>query len=354
VVRSFFTHEALRAPVVTTGPAVWGLSPETPGTGLGAVGYAMKHLVPVGRPIGGSGALPAAVQGALVAAGGRVRTGALVEEILVEGRRTRGVRVGGGEVIEAPTVVVATDPRRAIVEWLSGTPAGVHEWRQIWQRRPVGEGYESKVDAVITSRPRYLRFSDDVLARHGVSEPLLPTTIVSPSLAEITTAHLAMARGEVARNPMFYVNVPSVLDSTMRATDGDVFSLEVLYTPYRVRGGWAGSTEPDRWLDRFAALVEPGWRSSVARYRTVTPPVLEEEFHLVRGHAPSFAGGPLAALAGRDSELTRYETPISGLFLTGAATFPGAGVWGASGRSAAAVILRSLGARGGSLPAAAG
>ena len=34
VVRSFFTAEQLRGPVVTTGPSVWGLSPETPGTGL--------------------------------------------------------------------------------------------------------------------------------------------------------------------------------------------------------------------------------------------------------------------------------------------------------------------------------
>jgi beta-carotene ketolase (CrtO type) len=37
--------------------------------------------------------------------------------------------------------------------------------------------------------------------------------------------------------------------------------------------------------------------------------------------------------------LTRYETSINGLFITGAATFPGAGIWGASGRNAAMRIL---------------
>ena len=53
--------------------------------------------------------------------------------------------------------------------------------------------------------------------------------------------------------------------------------------------------------------------------------------------------GPLhpAALVGRERELTRYETPVRGLYLTGAATFPGAGVWGASGRNAATTILRT-------------
>jgi phytoene dehydrogenase-like protein len=47
----------------------------------------------------------------------------------------------------------------------------------------------------------------------------------------------------------------------------------------------------------------------------------------------------MAALLGRRRELSRYRTPIDGLYLTGGATFPGAGVWGASGRNAAATIL---------------
>ena len=71
----------------------------------------------------------------------------------------------------------------------------------------------------------------------------------------------------------------------------------------------------------------------------MTPDVYERDFHLPAGHATSFAGGPLAALRNPDPELTKYETAVDGLYLTGAATFPGAGVWGASGRNCAAVIL---------------
>ena len=40
--------------------------------------------------------------------------------------------------------------------------------------------------------------------------------------------------------------------------------------------------------------------------------------------------------------LSRYRTPVTGLYLTGAATFPGAGVWGASGRNAARTVLRTM------------
>ena len=62
-----------------------------------------------------------------------------------------------------------------------------------------------------------------------------------------------------------------------------------------------------------------------------------------RGHATSFGGSPLSAVLGRPRELTRYTTPIAGLYLTGAATYPGAGVWGASGRNCANVLLASSG-----------
>jgi phytoene dehydrogenase-like protein len=74
----------------------------------------------------------------------------------------------------------------------------------------------------------------------------------------------------------------------------------------------------------------------------MTPDRYESEFHMPEGHATSFAGGPLAALRGDPPELTRYRTSVPGLFLCGAATFPGAGVWGASGRHCATAVLRSI------------
>ena len=61
-------------PALVAGPMVWGISPETPGTGLGALTYAMRHVGRVGRPVGGSGALTEALRAAVRAPGGAVRT----------------------------------------------------------------------------------------------------------------------------------------------------------------------------------------------------------------------------------------------------------------------------------------
>ena len=339
VLRRFFTHDALLAPAVVVGPAVWGLSPDTPGTGLGALTYALKHTGHVGRPVGGSGSLPAAALAAFETAGGKVRTASAVGAIRCEGGRVRGVELVDGTAIDAPVVVAACDPRTAFVQWLRDPPPHAREVVTRWRAAPEVDGYESKLDAVVATPPHY-RQTDPQVVRRLDYDPLTATTIVAPGLDAMAAAHRLMARGEVAERPMFFANVPSVLDPTMRAGDDHVLSLEVLYTPYRVAGGWPGSAEPERWLERFAGLVQPDFLDGVRAWRAMTPDRYESEFHLPRGHATSFAGGPLAALRGRPPELTRYETPVAGLYLTGAATFPGAGVWGAPGRNAATVILR--------------
>jgi phytoene dehydrogenase-like protein len=340
VLRSFFSREVIMGPAVTTGPAVGGLSPFAPRTGLGALTYAMKHAGHTGRPVGGSGAVPSSILAAFVAAGGTLRTNARVAGILCEGERVRGVELAGGEVIEAPLVVSACDPRETLVSWVKDAPPAARPLIESWRKAEVKEGYESKVDAIISAVPRLRSLDEGQFARLGVDEPAIGTMIVAPSLADIAAAHRLAEDGRIADRPMFFVNVPSVLDESMRVDGNHVLSLETLYTPYSLRGGWETSHEPERWLQRLATLVEGDFESTILRWRAMTPLSYEREFNLPNGHATGFGGSPLSAMLGRNPELTRYETPVKGLFLTGAATYPGAGVWGASGRNTATVILR--------------
>src|SRR5581483_350764 len=213
-----------------------------------------------------------------------------------------------------------------------------------WARTAVASGYEAKLDAVIAARPTYAAVDDATLGRLGVDEPLVATAVVTPPAAGIASARDAADAGTVADQPVFLANVPSVPDpSVAPVAGGDVFSLEVLFTPYDLAGGWDGSREPARWLEVYGRTVLPGFIEGVRASRVVAPPDYERDFNLVRGHAPSFPGGPLAALAGRARELSRYETPVRGLYLSGAGTFPGPGIWGASGRNAARVVLSAVG-----------
>ena len=310
-------------------PMVWGISPEWPSSGLGSLTHAMRHVATVGRPVGGSGQVPLALLAAFEAAGGTLRAASAVDTILCSGDRVSGVALLDGTEIMAPVVVSACNPHDTFLRWLKQPPAAADDLVRRWRGVRHDEGYESKIDAVL-SAPPVLR---------GDARPLGPTTIIAPGLADIHRGAGLIAEGRVLERPGMLVNVPTLLDPSMAPAGRHVFSLEALYTPFGLAGGWAGSAEPRRWLEAFAALCEPGFLDSIIEWRAMTPDVYERDFHLPAGHATSFAGGPLAAFRNPNPELTRYETAVDGLYLTGAATFPGAGVWGASGRNCATVVL---------------
>ena len=205
-----------------------------------------------------------------------------------------------------------------------------------WSAIPHDDGYESKIDAVLD---RCARRSCAATGSLGADAPP-----IAPVLAEIDRGHRSCCAGPRCSNGPGCSSTCRPCSIRRWLPPGrHVLSLEVLYTPYGLRGGWTGVAEPRRWLELFAELCEPGFLDSIVDWRAMTPDVYEREFHLPAGHATSFAGGPLAAFRNTNPELTKYETAVAGLYLTGAATFPGAGVWGASGRNCATVILEQRG-----------
>lgn len=338
VMRQFFDSDEVISPAMVEGPVVWGVSPETPGTGLGALGYALRHVAPVGRPRGGSGVLPEAILRSFLASGGLLRTRARVTGILCDGARVSAVQTSDGATLTAKIVVSSIDPHRTFVTWLKNPPARAGALVKKWSERSSAEGYESKIDAIVSAPPMLLEGSGSL-----PSQPVPSTIIVAPSTAELHRGAQLLSEGRIMPRLALLANCPSVSDDSVAATDSHIFSLEALYTPYKFRDGWPNQQEAFRWLDQFSSIVEPGFIESIQQWRVLTPADYERDFHLSKGHATSFSGGPLAAFLGREPELTRYHTPVKGLFLTGAATFPGAGVWGSSGRSTANTIISSMG-----------
>ncbi len=117
------------------------------------------------------------------------------------------------------------------------------------------------------------------------------------------------------------------------------------YHPYALaRGSW--DDQRQRAADDLLAAVgrfAPNVPECVEEVYVQTPPDLERELGLYNGNVmhlemsldQMFSFRPAPGLAG-------YRTPLPGLFLTGASTHPGGGVFGASGRNAARVVARAL------------
>ncbi len=347
----YFDNWRLAMPAVGMGPTVWGLAPEAPGTGLAALSYSIRHLVQSGRPAGGSGALVDAIRGSFEAAGGRIRYETRVESLLLSDGQVAGVVLSDGAHLRAGTVVAACDPSDVFVRWLRDeAPRSASRLVGRWKQKPRPKGYESKVDGVLGGIPVPVA-AEELGEQIPGFDAVGHTMVVSPSPDELLQAHQRRAHGQVADRPTLLIDVPSVVDPLMSpGGDRHVLSLEVLFTPYDHPGGWRSSTEPDRWLDLWADQMVPEARDLLLEWRVMTPDRYETEFSLHQGYSPTWAGSPLGAFLGRAPELTRYRTPVAGLFLTGAGTYPGAGIIGASGRNAARVVLsdlqsRTLGAR---------
>jgi phytoene dehydrogenase-like protein len=308
----YFDDWRLVMPAVGMGPTVWGLAPETPGTGLAALAYSIRHRVESGRPTGGSGALVDAIRGSFEAAGGRIQCGTRVESLLVNDGLVDGVVLSDGVRLRAGTVVAACDPSDVFVRWLrDDLPPSASRLVRQWQRRSPPMGYQSKVDAVLSGIP--VPAVAGGLREHIPGfDPVGHTMVVSPTPDELIQAHQRRAHGRVADRPTLLIDVPSLVDPMMSPpADRQVLSLEVLFTPYNHPGGWSSSTEPDRWLDLWAEQMVPGARDLVLEWRVMTPDRYETEFSMHQGHAPAWAGSPLDAFLGRSPELTRYRTPIT-------------------------------------------
>ena len=273
---------------------VWGISPELPGTGLGALTYAMRHVAQR-RSTGRRerhGCRRRSLRGVRAPRWRRCAPTARSTRSSATATPCVGVALADGTEITAPVVVSACDPHRTFVEWLRDPPAGARR-----RRRALASASPSPTATSRRSTP----------SSHRAPRSAATATHRSASTLDRRAqldrrdgpGHRADARRAGApRRPALLVNVPSIArsDDGARRRRSTCSASRCCYTPYRLRGGWPASTEPRRWLELFADRCEPGFLDSIVDWRAMTPDVYEREFHLPAGHAASFAGGPLAAL----------------------------------------------------------
>ena len=242
VLRSFFHHDALLGPALVAGPMVWGISPETPGTGLGALSYAMRHVGHVGRPVGGSGAVPTALRARVRGApAATLRTGAHGRrDHCATATRSRGVALADGTEITAADRGVGVRPARHVRRVAAATrrrrPAAlVARWRASAARRRlrVEARRRRSTEAPVAARRRRRRSASTL-------------TLVAPSLAEMDRGGDADGERRGPR-PAGHARQRADARSTRRwrQPGRHVFSLEVLLHAVRAARA-AGPARPSR------------------------------------------------------------------------------------------------------------
>jgi phytoene dehydrogenase-like protein len=319
-----FTDERLRTALAWWAAQAGPATSDSATSPLLATALLMHRRAP-GRPRGGSGALTAALARRLTASGGTVTTGDAVATIDAE-----SVTTVSGRRIDARAVVCATHVLTALQ--LLGDEALMAAAQS---RLRVGPGL-GMVLRVLTDRlPRYPAAPIDV---HTAMQ------FVVRSRDQLRAAHAAMLQGECPVDPPLLVMTPTATDQSLAPSGQHVVSIWTQWHPRRLREQTWESVR-NRETDRLVAALDaaaPGFAAAVRATHLQTPEDLERELGLPNGNVlhldmtldAMFALRPLPEWSG-------YLGP-RGVYLCGASTHPGGGVWGASGRSVADLVERTL------------
>ncbi|MBV9369561.1 MAG: NAD(P)/FAD-dependent oxidoreductase [Frankiales bacterium] len=304
-----------------------GPPPHEPGTAPMLATAVLMHRRAPGRPRGGSGMLTAALARRLGLYGGALRTGDAVISLQRQGN-SWSVLTASGDRIAARRVMSGC--HIAMLLDLLGDTAGRKKLR-------IGPGM-GMVLRVLTDRlPPY---SVEVDGAHRGMQLLAPTRDV------LRSAYGDFLRGDAPSDPPLLVMTPTATDSSLAPEGRHVVTVWTQWHPRNLRDGASWDDVRKRETDRLVEGVDryaPGFAASVIDTLLQTPADLERELGLHNGNVMHLEMSLDAMFALRPLPgWSSYRSPLPGLYLCGASTHPGGGVSGASGRSAARVLLRDV------------
>jgi phytoene dehydrogenase-like protein len=305
---------------------------------MGAVvGFVLAVMASSGGfavPEGGAGAITRALCRRVEEAGGTIRCGARVSEIVVRGGRAVAVRTEAGDEIEATRAVVADVAAPALYLRLLNEAVVPSRIARAMRRFVHGFG-TFKMDWALEGP---VPWRSEEASRAAVVH-------AGDSLDDLARFTREVRAGVLPEHPYLVVGQQSLADPT-RAPPGRQTLWAYSRVPSRIDGGWEAAKE--RFADRIEARLEglaPGFQQRILGRAVWAPGDLEAmDENLIGG---DLAGGSAAIrhqLFFRPVfPWFRYRTPVAGLYLGSSYTHPGAGVHGACGANAAGMVLRDVG-----------
>ena len=340
LVRETFEHEGLRAALCWLA-AQSGPPPNETAAGDFLGWHAMIHKSGVKRPRGGSGALTQALARCLEHHGGRVRLSAEVERIEIEHNTVKGVRLVGGERIEARRIVSNAHVHTTFLKLIGAENLQGRLAKRVSDIR-IGNGFGMIVRCAVSELPDYRAAPTN----GKPSDCHRGLQLLCPSLEYLERAYADYLRGRPSENPAALAMTFSAVDPSLAPENKHTLFIWGQYYPYQLSDDSSWDEIAEREANRLIDVVTryaPNVRSSIINRFIQTPLDLEKRLGLLRGNVmhvemsfdQMFMFRPLR-------ELSTYRTPIKNLYLTGASTHPGGGVFAASGRNTAHVVLQDV------------
>ena len=282
---------------------------------------------------GGADVMIKAMLGLLAELGGEVHLGAEVARVEVVGGRASGVTLADGRSLAASKAVIANVNPRLLFGKLLAAGSGEPEVDRRMKAFRAGPG-TMMIHLALDALPDW---------RAGAALKRFAYVHLAPDFASMAKAYAEALAGLLPAEPVLVVGQPSAVDPSRAPEGKHVLWIQVRVLPAEVKGDAAGTIAPGDWdaikeayADRAIALIEryaPDFSQRVLARAVLSPKDLERANpNLIGGDSLSgshhldqyFLFRPIAGWS-------RYSTPLAGLHMVGASTWPGAGVGAGSG-----------------------
>lgn len=318
--------------------AAWGLhldfAPDVAGGALFPYLESMANQA-FGMVIGNGGAdtIIRAMTAVLKAKGGELLLDSPVERIRIENGKAVGVVLAGGREIRAAKAVVANINPKLLFGKLVPKSAERAEFdRKVEGFRP-GPG-AMMIHLAMDGLPDWTA---------GAELKNYAYVHIAPDMQMMGRVYSEAMAGLLPAEPALVVGQPTAIDPSRAPEGKHVLWVQVRVLPAEIRGDALGQIEARDWesakgayAERVLDIIEryaPGTRTKIRSTAVFSPADLERENpNLVGGDSLSgshhldqnFLFRPVAGYS-------RYKTPVSGLYMCGASTWPGAGTGAGSG-----------------------
>lgn len=312
------------------------------GSGAYIASFGSVHRAGIYRPIGGMSGMINAMQKCLEAHKGEVRCNSKVEELIMDGKRVKGVRLVGGEELFASRGVLANCAPQVALGKLLPASAKDREFENKIKFIPANSVAVApfKIDMAIGGPLSYPKAQEKRKKRDDMD--VRKTTFMTGTLEDHIAQHKACLRGEqVDFLPPMYFAIMSANDASIAPKGEDVFYIYA-NVPINPIGGWTAENK-EKYSKQIMASVSrfvSGLDKEIGRVEH-TPRDFEEQFGAPNGAYFHVDMIPTRMLMNRPAPgLGGYKTPYDGLYLASAGSHPSGGVCGWAGRLAAQEAMR--------------
>jgi phytoene dehydrogenase-like protein len=346
LIDELFEHPAMRTALAWLS-AQSGPAPSEMASGDMLGWNAMIHKSGAKRAKGGSGALTQAMAKCLESHGGQIICNADVSEIVHDSHEGwkvmfHGVSPYGHRFDEENTanrVVSAVHLHTLFGKMLKNAS---EEQKKRVARTRVGNGFGMIVRHAVEELPDYGDGPAGPLP--GTKDYQTSLQLLCPSIDYLNSSHRDFMFGQPPQKPSVVSMSFSSLDPTLAPAGKHTLFTWGQYHPYELKNGENWDDIREREADKLYDLVcqyAPNMKGKMIGRYIQTPLDIERTLGLLRANVmhlemsldQMFMFRPLP-------ELSAYKVPhMPGLYLTGASTHPGGGVFAASGYNTAQVIL---------------